>query len=91
MYALSNAINACLTKVVYPYIGMTMVSPSGTADDMLMVDFKYHEGEIDYLVRIPLGWTPEMGRSRSNCVPIVYLHGLGFGLVSLDDHYDADY
>jgi hypothetical protein len=64
---------------------------SGTADDLLMVDFMCHVSEIDYLIRVPLGWTPEMGRCMCNCIPIVYLHGLDFGLVSLDHRYAADY
>lgn len=34
-----------------------------------------------YLIRIPLGWTPEKGRSDPDAMPVVYFHGLGFGLV----------
>jgi hypothetical protein len=45
-------------------------------------EVQYREGEIDYLIRIPPGWTPERNDERSNCVPVVYLQGLGFGLVS---------
>lgn len=33
-----------------------------------------------YLIRIPPGWTPEKALSERNSMPIVYLHGLGFGL-----------
>ncbi|ORY34890.1 hypothetical protein BCR39DRAFT_515410 [Naematelia encephala] len=65
LYALTNAINWCLEKVVYPFAGMGL----------------YKEGDIEYLVRIPAGWTPEKGRTVDNAMPIVYLHGLGFGLL----------
>jgi hypothetical protein len=34
-----------------------------------------------YLVRIPPGWTPERGRTELNATPIVYMHGLGYGLL----------
>lgn len=41
----------------------------------------YSELTISYLLRIPEGWTPEKGRHEPNAMPIVYLHGLGFGLL----------
>jgi len=41
---------------------------------------QYSDGNIDYLVRIPPGWTPS--QSRDAGLPVIYLHGLGFGLVS---------
>ncbi|WVQ96095.1 hypothetical protein IAU59_003196 [Kwoniella sp. CBS 9459] len=65
MYVLTNLINQFLQRVVYPYQGMGL----------------YREGEIDYLIRIPKGWTPEKGRTVPNAMPVVYLHGLGFGLL----------
>lgn len=34
-------------------------------------------------MRIPSGWTPLNGLTEPNAVPVVYLHGLGFGLVSV--------
>lgn len=37
--------------------------------------------DASYLLRIPPGWTPEIGRTQRNAVPVVYLHGLGFGLL----------
>jgi hypothetical protein len=39
------------------------------------VEFDVH-GDVEYLVRIPEGWDPENPKTR----PIVFLHGLGFGL-----------
>jgi hypothetical protein len=42
---------------------------------------QYREGDIEYLIRIPPGWTPEKGMTQANAMPVVYLHGLGFGLV----------
>lgn len=47
---------------------------------MVATHDQYSEGEIDYLVRIPPGWTPS--RTQDTSLPVVYLHGLGFGLVS---------
>jgi hypothetical protein len=41
---------------------------------------QYSDGEIDYLVRIPPGWNSS--RSKDTGLPVIYLHGLGFGLVS---------
>jgi len=41
---------------------------------------QYSDGGIDYLVRIPPGWTPS--RTQDTGLPVIYLHGLGFGLVS---------
>jgi hypothetical protein len=41
---------------------------------------QYSDGNIDYLVRIPPGWTPS--QSKDTGLPVIYLHGLGFGLVS---------
>lgn len=34
-----------------------------------------------YLIRIPPGWTPEEGERDPNQTPVVFFHGLGFGLV----------
>ena len=42
---------------------------------------QYTDGEIGYLVRVPLGWTPAKARSDTRSMPIVYWHGLGFGLL----------
>lgn len=36
---------------------------------------------ISYLLRIPKGWTPERQLAKSD--PIVFIHGLGFGLLSV--------
>jgi len=55
----------------------------------MIADGQYTEGEIDYLIRIPPGWTPERNDTRSNSVPLVYLQGLGFGLVS--DHHHCQH
>lgn len=65
LYALANSINWVLSEIRLPYLGMG----------------RYTEGGIDYLVRIPPGWTPEKGRKDPNAMPIVFLHGLGFGLL----------
>ncbi|OCF35143.1 hypothetical protein I316_03185 [Kwoniella heveanensis BCC8398] len=65
LYAVSNLINLWLQEVVYPYQGMGL----------------YREGDIEYLVRIPKGWTPEKGKTVPNALPVVFLHGLGFGLL----------
>lgn len=81
LYALSNGINAFLRSVVYPHRGMSLVSNNWLTWNQA-ADRQYREGELEYLIRIPPGWTPERNDSRSNSVPVVYLHGLGFGLVS---------
>ncbi|WWD20201.1 hypothetical protein CI109_104677 [Kwoniella shandongensis] len=65
LYALSNLVNTWLREVVYPYQGMGL----------------YREGEIEYLIRIPKDWTPEKGKTVPNALPVVYMHGLGFGLL----------
>ncbi|WVQ79387.1 hypothetical protein IAT38_001484 [Cryptococcus sp. DSM 104549] len=65
LYAFSNLVNLWLQEVVYPYQGMGL----------------YREGDIEYLIRIPKDWTPELGRKVPNKMPVVYLHGLGFGLL----------
>ncbi|WWC65979.1 uncharacterized protein I303_108601 [Kwoniella dejecticola CBS 10117] len=65
LYAVTNVINLFLQEVVYPYQGMGL----------------YREGDMEYLIRIPKGWTPEKGKTVSNAIPIVYMHGLGFGLL----------
>ncbi|WWC92942.1 uncharacterized protein L201_007905 [Kwoniella dendrophila CBS 6074] len=65
LYAVTNLINLFLQEVVYPYQGMGL----------------YKEGDIEYLVRIPKDWTPEKGKTVPNAIPVVYLHGLGFGLL----------
>ncbi|GHJ88728.1 hypothetical protein NliqN6_5130 [Naganishia liquefaciens] len=44
----------------------------------------YREGDLEYLLRIPPEWTPEKQDSEG-WDPIVYIHGLGFGLVSLQN------
>jgi hypothetical protein len=65
LYALANTINWSLANIRLPYLGMG----------------RYTEGGVDYLIRIPPGWTPEMGRRDPNAMPILFLHGLGFGLL----------
>jgi hypothetical protein len=65
LYAISNSVNWLLREVFYPTQGMGL----------------YREGPVEYLIRIPKGWTPDKGRTHPNAMPIVYLHGLGFGLV----------
>ncbi|KAL0250013.1 hypothetical protein I308_103316 [Cryptococcus tetragattii IND107] len=65
LYALTNVMNFWLRRVVYPYQGMGL----------------YREGDIEYLIRIPKNWTPDKGRKIPNAMPVVYLHGLGFGLL----------
>ncbi|EJU06079.1 hypothetical protein DACRYDRAFT_112859 [Dacryopinax primogenitus] len=37
-------------------------------------------GEIDYLLRIPEGWTPALGQQARHA-PVVLFHGLGIGLM----------
>ncbi|KAK4685996.1 hypothetical protein P7C73_g4139, partial [Tremellales sp. Uapishka_1] len=66
LYALTNAINWWLREIVYPAHGMSFYTQDG----------------IDYLIRIPKGWTAERGKTHPNAMPVIYLHGLGFGLVS---------
>ncbi|WWD04281.1 hypothetical protein V865_002349 [Kwoniella europaea PYCC6329] len=65
LYAATNVINLFLQEVVYPYQGMGL----------------YREGDIEYLIRIPKDWTPEKGKTVPNAMPVVFLHGLGFGLL----------
>ncbi|KAL1407461.1 hypothetical protein Q8F55_006894 [Vanrija albida] len=65
IYAFANVVNWWLINVVYPWRGARI----------------YREGDIDLIVRIPPGWTPEKGRTERNALPIVYLHGLGFGML----------
>ncbi|WWC73569.1 uncharacterized protein I206_107541 [Kwoniella pini CBS 10737] len=65
LYVLTNMINLFLQEVVYPYQGMGL----------------YREGDMEYLIRIPKDWTPEKGKRVANAIPVVYLHGLGFGLL----------
>ncbi|KZT62135.1 hypothetical protein CALCODRAFT_505727 [Calocera cornea HHB12733] len=38
-------------------------------------------GEMEFLVRIPHGWTPEQGRTDPKQAPVVLFHGLGIGLM----------
>lgn len=65
LYALSNTINWMITDIRLSYLGMGRYS---------------HDG-VDYLIRIPPGWTPEKGRSDPKAMPVLYLYGLGFGLL----------
>ncbi|BEJ15990.1 hypothetical protein CspHIS471_0505950 [Cutaneotrichosporon sp. HIS471] len=65
IYAIANSVNWLLRTQLYPSRGVQL----------------YREGDIDYLLRIPPGWTSEKGRTERNAVPVVYLHGLGFGLL----------
>jgi hypothetical protein len=65
LYAISSGVNWWLREVVYPFQGMRLC----------------REGPVEYLIRIPKGWTPDKGRTHPNAMPIVYLHGLGFGLM----------
>ncbi|WVO13818.1 hypothetical protein L204_101441 [Cryptococcus depauperatus] len=65
LYAVTNIVNIWLREIVYPFQGMAL----------------YREGDIEYLIRIPKGWTPKKGRKVPNAMPVVYLHGLGFGLL----------
>lgn len=65
LYALSGTINWFLQRVLYPFMGMAM----------------YREGDMEYLIRIPEGWTPERAAEHPNAVPVIYMHGLGFGLL----------
>ncbi|KAJ9097607.1 hypothetical protein QFC21_004641 [Naganishia friedmannii] len=41
----------------------------------------YREGDMDYLLRLPADWTPQK-QDAEGCDPILFLHGLGVGLVS---------
>lgn len=65
IYVLSNITNWFIRDILYPHQGVQL----------------HREGDIEYLLRIPPGWTPEKGKLMSNAMPIVYLHGLGFGLL----------
>lgn len=65
IYAIANVVNWFLLRIWYPHKGATI----------------YQEDGIDFVVRIPEGWTPERGRTEPNAMPVVYLHGLGFGLL----------
>ncbi|RXK38174.1 hypothetical protein M231_04548 [Tremella mesenterica] len=69
LYALTNLTNWYLRDFQYPSEGLHL----------------YREGEIDYLLRIPNGWTPTKGRHLTNNMPVIYLHGLGFG--ALQNHF----
>ena len=40
---------------------------------------QYSDGKIDYLVRVPPGWTSSGVKETG--LPVIHLHGLGFGLV----------
>lgn len=37
---------------------------------------------LSYMLRLPADWTPEK-QAAEGCDPILYLHGLGFGLASV--------
>lgn len=65
LYAISSGVNWWLREVVYTFQGMSL----------------HREGPIEYLIRIPKDWTPDKGRTHPSAMPIVYLHGLGFGLM----------
>ncbi|TXT09144.1 hypothetical protein VHUM_02618 [Vanrija humicola] len=73
LYAFTNIVNWWIVNIVYPWSGARI----------------YREGDIDLIVRIPPGWTPEKGRNERNAMPIVYLHGLGFGM--LQNHLLVDH
>lgn len=63
LYATALILNWILKNVVYPRLGYTV----------------HKEGEMEYLLRIPPGWTPDSQEPSSK--PIVYIHGLGFGMI----------
>jgi hypothetical protein len=65
LHAISSGVNCWLREVVQSFQGMMLC----------------REGPVEYLIRIPKGWTPDKGRTHPNAMPIVYLHGLGFGLI----------
>lgn len=65
LYAISNIVNWTLRELYFPYQGMVL----------------YREGDIDYLIRIPRNWTAEKAKTDPDYMPIIYLHGLGFGLL----------
>lgn len=62
---LNNGANCYIRNITLPRLGMT----------------HHIQGDMEYLVRIPQGWTPEIGRTDPKAMPIMYLHGLGFGLI----------
>lgn len=43
--------------------------------------WQYKQGALEYLVRIPRGWSAEKGHADPNSMPVVFFHGLGFGLL----------
>jgi hypothetical protein len=65
LYAISSGVNWWLREVVYTFQGLSL----------------HREGPVEYLIRIPKGWIPDNGRTHPTARPIVYLHGLGFGLM----------
>ncbi|KAI5455099.1 hypothetical protein NCC49_002370 [Naganishia albida] len=47
--------------------------------------FELHrQGDMDYMLRLPADWTPEK-QAAEGCDPVLYLHGLGFGLTSIQN------
>lgn len=64
-YVIGNSLNYLIRTCVLPSLGMT----------------HHIEGDVEYMIRIPRGWTSERGRTDPNATPVMYLHGLGFGLI----------
>lgn len=64
-----------------PFLWYIFISVSHTLARQFLeqnsgVEFGVH-GDLEYMVRIPKGWDPQNPKTR----PIVFLHGLGFGLL----------
>jgi hypothetical protein len=76
LYAVPAILNAYFKAITFRSWGLRNVSDSAVNAS----NKQYSDGNIDYLVRIPPGWTPS--RSKDTGLPVIYLHGLGFGLVS---------
>jgi len=78
LYCAINAISLWLKYLTYPGKGWKLVS---VQHDLALI-MKHQDGEIQYLIRIPPGWTADRHKTYADRLPVVYLQGLGFGLVS---------
>lgn len=76
IYAIANSLNWYLRTKLYPSRGVGLYR-EGNIEWVLWGD----GADWSYFVRIPPGWTPEKATKERNSIPIVYMHGLGFGLV----------
>lgn len=65
LYLLTDSISFIIKRIILPLSGMHM----------------FRQGITTYMLRLPPGWTPETGRRDPASMPILYLHGLGLGVI----------